>query len=271
LIAGRSCPAPGCTEPLWVPRVKREADDADETCCRGGSEDSNAEAEALQAAAELAGHAALVSTRASEGGQPVEDFRSAGLNALKMCPACCAGPLFNDNCADMRAHHGQCSVLALRGSTATPCTPDGPFRVPASEIAAKMMRLSGNQAVADVLPRCPGHNVLIMFNGCMSCGHLFTDTNWNTMPKWDPNARKMLELDKKKRKAAVLLAEQIRTEAALLQFERDALWRQSNEGRPGIVSPTNPPPAPSIPAYQVNAQQNPSTVLDLFAGDGGDY
>lgn len=186
-----------------------------------------------------------------------------------MCPACCAGPLFNENCTDMRAHHGQCTVVALRGSSASsPCTPNGPFRVTASEIAAKMMQLSGNQTVPDVLPRCPGHNVLIMFNGCMSCGHLFTDTSLNAMPKLDPKTKSVLELDKKKRKAAILLAEQIRTEAAMLQFERDALWRQRNEEREGIASRTNPPPAPSIPAYQVNVQQ--STILDMF-DELGDY
>ena len=249
--------------------MRREAEDADDACCHGGGENSNAEVEALQAATELAGHAALVATRASEGGQPVaEDFSSANLSTLKMCPACCAGPLFNDNCADMRTHHGQCSVIAFRGSSGAPCTPDGPFSVPASEIAAKMMRLSGNQTVADVLPRCPGHDVRIMFNGCMACGHLFTDTNWNAMPNWDPKAKSILELDQKKRKAALLLAEQIRTEAALLQFERDALWNQINEKREGIISP---PAAPTIPAYQVNLPQSSNTSMDLFMAIMDDY
>mmetsp|Transcript_2849 Transcript_2849/g.3410 ORF Transcript_2849/g.3410 Transcript_2849/m.3410 type:complete len:93 (+) Transcript_2849:2231-2509(+) len=44
------------------------------------------------------------------------------------------------------------------------------------------------------------------------------------MPEYSPTARTYLELDKKKRNAARLLSEQIRTEAALLQFERDAFW-----------------------------------------------
>jgi hypothetical protein len=43
------------------------------------------------------------------------------------------------------------------------------------------------------------------------------------MPKWDPTAKALLELNKKTRHAARLLTEQVRREAALLQFERDAL------------------------------------------------
>jgi hypothetical protein len=58
-----------------------------------------------------------------------------------------------------------------------------------------------------------------MFNGYMACGHLFTDTDWNEMPKWNPKARSYLELDKKRRNEAHLLTEQIRTEAALLNLK----------------------------------------------------
>ena len=43
------------------------------------------------------------------------------------------------------------------------------------------------------------------------------------MPEWDPSARAMLEVNKKARNAVRLLTEQVRTEAAMLQFERDAL------------------------------------------------
>lgn len=72
----------------------------------------------------------------------------------------------------------------------------------------------------------------------------------------------MLEVDKKARNAARLLTEQVRTEAALLQFERDALYeaRQGEEGRasgelgwggsrldPTMEPPPLPPP-PTVPA-----------------------
>ena len=96
--------------------------------------------------------------------------------------------------------------------------------------------------MADILPKCPTHDVLIMFNGCMACGHLFTDTSWRNMPKWDPHAKALLALDKKKRQAATLLAEQIRKEAAMLQFERDAL--KNTWGGGGMAPATELPPLP---------------------------
>eukprot|EP00957_Ditylum_brightwellii_P073339 5573573-Ditylum_brightwellii.AAC.1 len=63
LLAGRCCPAVGCTETHWFPRVQHERDEEDNTCFRGGdgngASDGVAEAEALCVANELAGHAAL--------------------------------------------------------------------------------------------------------------------------------------------------------------------------------------------------------------------
>lgn len=256
LLAGRCCPAAGCMEPLWVPSVTRTRNDDDDTCCAqaGGL----AEAEALQAASELAGHAAIVAAREDGSGRRERDFTLAGLRELKMCPVCCAGPLFNENCSDMQAHHGECSTSALdgRGSSQS-CTPEGAFRVSASDIAARMTQISDSRSVADVLPRCETHNVLVMFNGCMACGHLFTDTSWDDMPSWDPSAKSLLELDKKKRNAARLLAEQVRTEAALLQFERDALWEARGDAvvsagkggwsGAGVDAVIEPPPQPTTP------------------------
>ena len=43
------------------------------------------------------------------------------------------------------------------------------------------------------------------------------------LPDWDPNARAVLAGNQKARSAMRLLTEQVRTEAAKLQFERDAL------------------------------------------------
>lgn len=264
LLEGRHCPAPGCMEPLWVPSVTRTGNgDDDATCCGEGS-DVDAESEALQAASELAGHAALVAARASEGIEMADrEFSLAGLRELKMCPVCCFGPLFNENCSDMMTHHGECSIVALGGrGSDRDCTPSGKYRASASEIAASLTQISETRSVADVLPRCKTHNVLVMFNGCMSCGHLFTDTDWYDLPKWDPSAKALLELDVKKRNAARILAGQVRAEAALLQFERDALWEAgfqsgeknssctnedlgwSGKGIGTQIEPPNPPEAP---------------------------
>lgn len=68
----------------------------------------------------------------------------------------------------------------------------------------------------------------------MACGHLFTDTDWNDLPDWDPKAQAFLDLNKKTRKAARLLTEQVKTEAALLQFEPDALL-EAYGAKPGSL------------------------------------
>lgn len=258
LLAGRCCPAPGCTEPLWVPRVRQQRTEEEDACCGGENNtgETQAVAEALRTANELAGHAELVSARHADRREEVP-FSSAGLGDMKMCPICCAGPLFNNNCSDMQTHHGECSAYSF-GSTHESCTPQGTFRASASDIAERLMRVSATTTVADVLPQCPKHKVLVIFNGCLSCGHLFTDTSWNDLPKYDPKAMALLELDKKRRKAAESLATQIRSEAAMLQFDRDTLWNirnptHANEGSTRVGSgdeqnildhlPPLPPPA----------------------------
>jgi len=174
LVTGSRCPAPGCMEQLFLPKVTREINDDDDTCCGGGGD--NHEMEALRAASELTGHSALLAARVAEGvaDNNITD-EALSRNDLKMCPMCCAGPLFNQECSDMSAHHGQCSVRALGGRSASTCSPNGrDFRVSASELAAKMTQVSSTRTVADLLPRCETHNCLVMFNGCMACGHLFT-------------------------------------------------------------------------------------------------
>jgi len=232
LVSGSRCPAPGCTEQLFFPSVTRVRND-DDSCC--ASRNNTEEMAALQVASELSGHAELLEARNTEGviAAGSRDLTLSGINNLKMCPVCCAGPLFNQECSDMQAHHGQCAVAALRNDSRN-CTPDGLYSASGSEIAARMTLVSATKSVADLLPRCPTHKVIVMFNGCMACGHLFTDTSWDDMPKWNPNARLFLELDKKRRNAARLLTEQVRTEAAMLQFERDALWEA--EEKDGMYS-----------------------------------
>ena len=110
------------------------------------------------------------------------------------------------------------------GTRRTPCLSNGmTYQVSATEISKRLMQVGNGKTVADVLPRCPTHNVSVMFNGCRGCGHLFTDLSWHSLPKWDPNAKEKVKLDKKKMQASVLLCSQIRKEAAQLEFEREAL------------------------------------------------
>eukprot|EP00957_Ditylum_brightwellii_P006519 493767-Ditylum_brightwellii.AAC.1 len=123
LLTGRCCPAVGCTETLWFPKVQHERDEKDNTCYGGGdgngASDGAAEAEALCVANELAGHAALVAVQRVGTSQPVkveEDLTLAGIQDPCICPECCSGPLFNNDCSDMLTHHGKCSTTALRGS-----------------------------------------------------------------------------------------------------------------------------------------------------------
>ena len=220
LLSGGLCPAIGCNEPLCVPRVKLQHND--DSCCGGGAssgEEENRESEFQTAAESFIQHSQPDSTEGPDG----EEITSAGLPNLKMCPACCSGPLINQNCSDMKAHHGECSRVAIRGTgeNEATCTLDGVFRVTSVDIAEKIKHMSSTEFVTSILPKCPTHNVPVMFNGCLSCGHLFTDTDWDEMPKWDPKAKGLLELDHKKRKASDLLAKQVRVEVALLRFERD--------------------------------------------------
>jgi len=264
LLSGQSCPCDGCNEPLYLPQIKDQQDET--TCCSARSDNNDgAELETLEAMAEIVDHTtgSYNENQAGEG-----DFTSAGMRHLKMCPSCCAGPLLNTHCSDMRAHHGQCTTFAL-GDREGRCGPDGIFKASESEIIAATMRIGEDQSVADVLPRCPTHNVIVMFNGCMACGHLFTDIDWDAMPQYDPKAKALFELDNKKRKAAMLLAEQIRMESTMLEFERSALWKLQEDERllSGEASPTRtkkkkiePPKVPDVPSYQVNLHEPENSI-----------
>ncbi len=100
-MEGSACPA--CAEPLWSPRVEKrrapgEAAAADDC---GGHAGGGGEAAALAAAA-----AVEEAARAGGSGGSAAPTTVGG-RQLKMCPSCCAGPLLNENCSDLRRHHGQ--------------------------------------------------------------------------------------------------------------------------------------------------------------------
>lgn len=211
ILSGQSCPAPGCNEPLWQPQVRllRSSDGA---CCgQSGTERMAVDGEELsrQMANARPSHEAAVEAN---------NIRSAvgGEIELKMCPCCFAGPLYNIECEDMARHHGQCSTAALSSSGCG-------YSATRAEISSALAQMTATQTVADVLPKCPTHKRGVMFNGCMSCGHLFTGIYWPSMPKWDANAQAFISLETKKRQMASILAREIRREAGMLQYERHAL------------------------------------------------
>lgn len=233
LLSGQRCPAPGCGELLWLPSIVR---DEEEVTCGGedggSSSAASSDTESIRAETDLSSHGEGAAKGASNDGDNTdanEFFTEEELAAegCRMCPACCSGPFLNQHCSDMRTHHGQCSAMAWRsrdGTRRTPCLSNGmTYQVSATEISKRLMQVGNGKTVADVLPRCPTHNVSVMFNGCRGCGHLFTDLSWHSLPKWDPNAKEKVKLDKKKMQASVLLCSQIRKEAAQLEFEREAL------------------------------------------------
>lgn len=230
LLGGKCCPVVGCNEPLWVPKVRRLKSDVD-TCCDDGETTGN-DGETI----ELAGAEAVARAREEHGDvtYPIE-------LELKMCPSCCSGPLFNQNCNDMKAHHGQCVHHAFGNDGESPCY----YCADVNDIASSLLQLSDDKKVVDVLPKCPTHNSVIMFCGCMVCGQLFTDSSWSDLPKWDATAKTMLHLDQQKRKAAASLVREITREVALLGFERDALsnkWDSSYsiDGSSGLLPPLPP-------------------------------
>ena len=118
LLEGAGCPA--CSEPLFVPRVQR-TDRADDDChhdvVEGGGHPSSeirttarsAAADALQAARAVEGEAAamLASSSGIEDGSDRTSTQSWEGRRFRMCPACCAGPLYNENCSDMRVRQVQ--------------------------------------------------------------------------------------------------------------------------------------------------------------------
>lgn len=231
LIAGKKCPVSGCNEPLWAPKVRRLQRD-DDACCGGNSDHENGEAAGTD---HVSGTEAVARARNEN-----EDVDYHIDRELKMCPACFSGPLLNQNCNDMEAHHGQCVHHAFGNDDEDPCY----YCADAKAISSSLMQLSGDKKVVDVLPRCPTHNCVIMFSGCMVCGHLFNETSWADLPKWDPCAKALLDVDRKKRKAAASLVAEITREAALLEYERDAvhnLWGKKEDKE--MELPPLPPPA----------------------------
>jgi hypothetical protein len=153
-----------------------------------------------------------------------------------MCPICCSSPLFNENCADLKRHHGEC--------------PQCKSSIPRAEatIAEALSTVGGSVTVADVIPKFAKCKVSVTFNGCTNCGHLFASdgsNEWSKLPLWDPNAAAALDLDQKARSAARLLAAQVRNEAAHLAHERQALAdakREETGERLVVFSMTRPPP-----------------------------
>lgn len=115
----------------------------------------------------------------------------------------------NENCYDLRAHHGQCPRCSLKLPNAD------------AEIA-KSLAL-GLGSVGAALPRCTSCKVPVLFNGCAACGHLFANISWTELPKWDPGLSERLEVGAQARAAAQLLAGQVRAEAALLASDLRAL------------------------------------------------
>jgi hypothetical protein len=204
LISGKGCPS--CSEPLWVPKVERQRPADDEVACardRGGDEllDALSRVELVEAAA---------ARSFSEAG------RGAAISGheLRLCPICCSSPLYNENCADLKRHHGEC--------------PQCKDRIPNADsvIAEALSKVGGGVTVADIIPKCVKCNIPVVFNGCQSCGHLFAgdgNDEWRKLPLWDPNAAAALDLDLNARIAARMLAAQVRDEVARLAHERQSL------------------------------------------------
>jgi len=231
LLAGRGCPA--CSEPFFVPRVQRTRREGDDDCCGANADGAAAEAltgaEAAEVAASRQATATPSSDHATDAPEAVESAGGGQLH-MKMCPVCCSGPLLNENCSDLRAHHGQCPrCQAYPFSSAT--------------ITEKLARM-GSSSVGERIPRCGTCNVAVIFNGCQDCGHLFCDIDYENLPPWDASAKGCLEVSIRHRRAARLLAEQVRYEAALLAHERAALEEARGSGAVSTDCKMEPPPPP---------------------------
>jgi len=214
LIAGKSCPA--CQEALFVPGVQRTGQNEEDDCCGCTAEPAEAE-QALRAAEEFgqqAGSMIGLETSAING------------HTLKMCPACNAGPLFNENCSDLAGHHGECPRCRSK-----------PYS--SSHISAAIARAGGNVGAA--IPVCQDCNVPVMFNGCHACGHIFTGLSWNKLPDWDPKAKVEMELNERYVRTIRILATQVRGEAAYLEHERRALAEARERRMPKLDFDEAPP------------------------------
>lgn len=234
LVAGSSCPC--CPELLFVPRVQRTRRGGDD-CCGGDGEGAAAaaalgEAQAVEvAAAQQASAEADDAAAADVVGRTVQGARGNQLQ-MKMCPVCCSGPLLNENCSDLRAHHGQCPRCSR-------------FPFSAAAIAEALVH-GGTTSVGERIPKCDRCNVTVLFNGCAECGHLFVDTDWDELPTWDDKAKACLEVQNRHRRAARMLAEQVQKEAALLAYERAALEEAcSGVAEIGGEEMAEPPPPPT--------------------------
>jgi hypothetical protein len=162
-------------------------------------------------------------------------------HALRMCPICCSSPLYNENCADLKRHHGECAQCKNRILNAD------------STIAEALSKVGGGVTVADIIPKCVECKIPVVFNGCQSCGHLFAgdgDGEWSKLPLWDPNAAAALDLDQNARIAARMLAAQVRDEVARLAHERQSLAeaRAEEKGERLVTFSAAKPPPP--PAYK---------------------
>jgi len=186
----------------------------------------------------------------------VESTRG-GRVQMKMCPVCCAGPLLNESCSDLRAHHGQCPQCQAYPHTAA--------------TIAEALAKNCTASVGERIPRCGSCNVAVTFNGCQECGHLFADIDWENLPNWDVSAKGCLEVSIRHRRAARLLAEQVRNEAALLAHERAALEEAQGNSELFCVEcklEPPPPPAPLPPRCGVKCQRRhrgPCLVCDADA------
>ena len=215
MLSGNLCPAPGCAEPLFVPSVTRRSIEADNDSCQGSACTSN-----NIESSPISGISPVAQTN-----QTAENIGNEHGN-LKMCPCCCSGPFVNNHCSNMSSHHGECAAMTFprdRARRLQRCTERGVYRASPLEIAQALQKVSDSKSVTDVLPRCPTHNVVVMFNGCLSCGHLFTGTDWNSLPVWDERGKEKLSVDKARLAAARRVSAQVRKEIAMLEHERRAL------------------------------------------------
>jgi hypothetical protein len=230
LISGKGCPS--CSEPLWVPMVERQRPADDEVACAARAHGGDGLLDALSRVEVVEAAAA-------------RNFSEAGRGAairgheLRMCPICCSSPLYNEDCADLKRHHGECPQCRDRIPNAN------------STIAEALSKVGGGVTVADITPKCARCKIPVVFNGCQSCGHLFAgdgNNEWSKLPLWDPNAAKVLDLDQNARIAARMLAAQVRDEVVRLAHERQSLAEALAEEKGEKLvtfSAAKPPPPPA--------------------------
>ena len=136
-------------------------------------------------------------TFTDEGGAGVRNAAAthaqSRLARAKQCPFCSQGPILNENCSDLRAHHGQCQSCGHRPGGSIEAVDGG---VAASMAAQRAAFACGARAdppsVLGALPRCSNCAKTmndpppLMFNGCYSCGESFAKINWEHLPMYEP-------------------------------------------------------------------------------------